>query len=158
PVGKMMRRWVFALLVLACDQIPETASHELALNGDLGNWMTTTPLTQPMTAHGGAAVNGFLYSIGGGVPATNTVLMAQPDTSTGLISAWTTGTALPERKAGIAVTAFNGYVYVAGGSSSRIAQNTSSDVLYAQVNASGSLGTWTYGPQMPGPRRGAAAT
>ena len=150
-----MRRALLLLLVCGCDR--EWGSHQLALNGDLGNWMTTAALLQSMTAHGGASYNGYLYSIGG-VPPTNEVEMAHPDPQTGMISAWMTGRALPEQKAGIAVAAFNGYLYVAGGSSSMRNANVSPDVLYAPLASDGTIGTWTYGQTMPTARRGSTAT
>ena len=151
----MMRRALLVVLCLACDR--ELGWHELALNGDLSNWTATTPLLQPMTAHGGASYGGYIYSIGG-VPDTSEVEMAHPDSSTGAISAWTTATALPDQKAGIAVAAYNGTLYVTGGTSTQHMSNTSSDVFYAQIHTDGSLGAWMTGPQMPSARRGSAAT
>ena len=151
----MMRRVLLLLVFVACDR--ELASHQLALNGDLSSWMPTGALLQPMTAHGGAAYGGYIYSIGG-VPDTNEVEVAHPDPSTGAISAWMSTTVLPDQKAGLAAAAYNGYVYVANGTSTNRMSNTSSDVYYAHINNDGTLGAWMTGPSTPAARRGSVAT
>jgi hypothetical protein len=150
----MMRRALILLVVAACDR--ELASHQLALGGDLSSWTATAPLLQPMTAHGGASWNGYLYSIGG-VPPTSEVEMAHPDPMTGAITAWMTATALPDRKHGIAAAAYNGYLYVTGGSSENRLTNTTADVYYAALGADGTVGAWMMGPNLPNVRRGSGA-
>jgi hypothetical protein len=90
----------------------------------------------------------FAYVIGGqklssGAPGgTDTVYMASVDPATGTVSTWQTLTStLPQPLLGMSATAYNGYLYVAGGlNTNGVPQST---VYSAPINPDGSIGTWT---------------
>lgn len=113
----------------------------LLQNGDVGSWHTAS-LPFPRASFGAAASNGYLYVVGGwsqpaAVP-TSTVFFApfNPDGSVGL---WQATASLPVPRSGHACVAFNGYIYVTGGYDGSARAN---DVLYAQINSDGTLGSW----------------
>jgi hypothetical protein len=130
--------------------------------GTVGNWTddntgttgctTTCGYNEPTTnggaaAGGSVAYNGYLYTVGGVYNNNGTsdynVEYAAINSTTGSIGAWSS--AGPMQSIGDAylpgVVAYNGYLYVIGGSASQASPGV--NVLqYAQIQSSGSLGTW----------------
>jgi type II secretory pathway pseudopilin PulG len=116
----------------------------------LGTWATTTPLPQGNRYAGAAAYNNYLYSIGGDgdVGIGNQVYFA-PINSTGSLGNWTSTTNLPSVLIQMGVDIYNGYMYVIGGATSFAVSNFTSTVLYAPINATGSIGNWTRTAGLP---------
>lgn len=128
--------------------------------GTVGTWAsadTGTAFGTARAAHNTVTYNGYIYVIGGAVSggsgATTDVKYAAlctgsntnggctGSTAPGRIGTWTTGNSLTEGRSNNGVTAYNGYIYVIGGSSG--GANTSSNVQYSQIGANGAPGTWT---------------
>lgn len=118
----------------------------LNANGSLGSWSTTTPLPSAQAgASFAAAYNGFVYYVGGR-SETTTVFFA-PINTTGSIGAWMNTTPLPSALTGHVVLAHNGYLYVLGGYPDSIETST---VLFASINATGSISSWATTTPLPG--------
>lgn len=102
--------------------------------------------------------NGYIYAIGGCYNYTSSCLnitgaveftKIQGD---GTLSAWhytqdsadtgTTVSGLPAAKMAHGADIYNGYVYVAGGCTAIDCSTATSQVLYAPLNADGTVGTW----------------
>ena len=93
------------------------------------------------TVPGLVAYNGFLYMFGGydGSPLSD-VQYATINSGTGALSSWTTTNAMPFGRRDFGFFGYNGYLYVmAGSSNAGVALN---DVIYAPLNANGTVGTW----------------
>lgn len=106
-------------------------------NGSLDCWFGTTL----------SAYNGYLYAAGG-VSTTyrSTVYYAQLNAN-GSMGAWTsTGASLASGRYNTGAVAYNGYLYVAGGTDD---SSYFSDLQYAQINANGTLGSFVSGPALP---------
>ena len=131
---------------------------------------TTTSGTMPARSNFGTAVyNGYIYVLGGfsaGCPSINTSVCndtwyAQINAN-GTLGSWTpiataTFPAGMGPRASFGTAVYNGYIYALGGFSSNIGQTTHgtncsnnvlfwtvcNDTWYAQINANGTLGSWT---------------
>lgn len=125
-------------------------------NGSLGSFATTTPLRNT-GAYTIVPYDNYVYLVGGepdpGGFSTTSVLYATMN-SNGTLGAWAKAQTLPSPLSENVSAAYNGYLYVVGGWNDGILQGTST-VLYATINATGSLGSWvkttplpavTYGP------------
>jgi hypothetical protein len=105
----------------------------------------TTNIPSAAIANGKAfTANGYIYLVGGATNTAGTTVSTavsyaklNADGSTG---SWTTTTALPFGLNMPGLTVANGYVYVAGGIDTT---NTHNSVLYAPINANGTLGSWS---------------
>jgi hypothetical protein len=115
--------------------------------GSLGAWTSTQALPSTLRFHSAVAYNGYVYVLGGvnGI-ATSTVLYA-PINATGSLGAWTSTQALPSGIYESASVVANGSIYVTGGLD--INSIATSTVLYAPINATGSLGAWTSTQALP---------
>lgn len=114
-------------------------------DGTLGTWQTNTTSLPRGTAQFGLVIyNGYMYVVGGNVIAapgiTSDTVFAQIN-SGGSVGTWATTTAFTTARQNFQATAYNGYIYMAGGLSSGNTYNN--DVQYAPINANGTLGTWT---------------
>jgi hypothetical protein len=118
-------------------------------SGLVGTWGATTALPTARSLFAGVAANGFVYVIGGqdSTGALAEVWYASVG-SGGTLGTWTSTTALPSGRMGLAAAVFGNFVYALGGG------NTTSipDVLFAPINANGSLGSWTATTALPAPR------
>jgi len=88
-------------------------------DGSLNDWSSTTPLPDRIQAHTMLAYNGYLYIFGGRNASdawvTNVYYSAiQPN---GTLADWKTTTPMPWQMSGYSTFAWNGYVYLTGGSS-----------------------------------------
>ncbi|MEK7625725.1 MAG: hypothetical protein AAB423_00005, partial [Patescibacteria group bacterium] len=116
---------------------------KLNADGSTGAWQTTTNL--PAVRHLPTAVtaNGYIYLLGGkdsGSVFQNSVYYAKLNAD-GTVGSWaTTNTFTTARDAHTSVTA-NGYIYVIGGENPALTPLTS--VQYAQLNADGTVGSWS---------------
>ncbi len=110
-------------------------------NGSLGSFATSTVLPAAREDIMVVASNGYLYAIGGNLSATaQTTSYVAKLNKDGTISDWVATTALPAGRYASGVVAYNGYIYIVGGSSTASAVG---DTYYAKQNADGTLGAWT---------------
>ena len=117
--------------------------------GAVGAWSTTTPFTTGRTAHTSVAYNGYLYVIGGRYPAEDCCtswmvylndVQKAPINADGTIGAWSATTSFTAARYGHTSVAYNGYLYVIGGTTGGSALN---DVQKAPINADGTIGAWS---------------
>jgi len=116
--------------------------------GSLGAWSSTRALPHTINENAAVTYNGYMYSIGGkadGNNPTTTVNFAIIN-STGSLGTWTSTQAMPFATELQGSVAYNGYLYVIGGVTG--ATDTST-VIYAPINSTGSLGTWTSTQALP---------
>jgi len=107
-------------------------------------WNSASPYTTPRQGHTSVAYNGFLYVIGGttdDVTRYNDVQFA-PINADGSLGTWQTTTPFYNGRRGHTSVAYNGYLYVIGGTPT--GGGLLNDVQYAPINPDGSLGTWQY--------------
>ena len=125
--------------------------------GTIGSWSTQAALP---AARGNATVatnNDVIYLIGGldsSSNVTNTVWMAS--CVNGVISGWVTLSPYPVAMRGAIATVIGNRLIVAGGYNSSAAPI--SNVYYADILPSGSLGAWNAGPNLVVPQAAAGAT
>lgn len=120
---------------IPANSLPETRAHHAMAEADPTNSLVAT------TAR-------FVYVMGGqklstdAPGGTDTVFMASVDPTAGTVSTWQTlSSTLPQPLVGMSATAYNGYLYVAGGlNTNGVPQST---VYSAPINTDGTLGTWT---------------
>jgi N-acetylneuraminic acid mutarotase len=80
--------------------------------------------------------------------------LARDRITAGDIGAWSSTSALPSGRAYGEAVAFNGFVYVTGGSGSGFSGSVSyNDVVFASRNTDGTLGPWSSTTPFPGGRR-----
>lgn len=115
---------------------------QINADGSLGSWQTTTSFTNGRNYLGAIAYNGRVYILGGWNGSTdyNDVQYASFNTD-GSLGSWQTTTSFPYARDSHSVVAYNGYIYVLGGTNSGNSTYYH-DVQYASVNANGSLGAW----------------
>lgn len=121
-------------------------------DGTVGAWSTTSPLPSGRYGHTSVAYNGFIYVMGGydGVATLNEVLVA-PINADGSVGEWSTTTGLPSARFLPSSIAYNGFLYVIGGTDS----NTNfTDVLVVPISSDGAVGTWTTSAALPSGRYG----
>ena len=117
--------------------------------GSIGAWATTSPMLAARTVHGVALYNDYVYAAGG----NNTSVEFAQISPTGTLSNWTSTTALPDSGSGVfgffGFTLGNGYAFVVGGTDTLDSSGRTSTTLYAPVSATGSIGAWQRGPNLP---------
>jgi N-acetylneuraminic acid mutarotase len=126
----------------------------ISSTGPLNVWSSTTPLPTTKLVNGAAINNGYIYSVGGQdifANYTSTVYYAQISSSTGGVGNWTMTTPLPQVSGSLSSVVYNGFIYSIGGYSGGA---TTSSVLYAPMNSTGSIGNWTMTTPLPAARSG----
>ena len=115
-------------------------------DGSLGSWSTATnSLTAARWGGRAVTVNNTIYFVGGAIGTGTSqvnVYYTRPDPSTGnTTGAWTSEATntLPSARRNGALYYANNYLYYAAGNSGGVQPN----VYYAQINANGSIGTWS---------------
>jgi hypothetical protein len=120
--------------------------------------ITTNPLPTTLAHHAMAEADDtnslvavgkrYVYVIGGQVNfadapgGTNTVYIANVDSTAGTVGTWTASTnTLPKSLLGLSATVHNGFLYVAGGLDTN--GNPVKDIYSAPINSDGTIGTWT---------------
>src|SRR5437016_4063611 len=119
--------------------------------GALSSWTKTTVLPAPIafaaalvvTPANAPVTSSYLLALGGDSTASgkpvSTVYRGTLG-ATGVVTAWSTTTALPAPLHSLGAVVFNGSVYIAGGSGTG---NTPVATVYrAQINSDGTLGPW----------------
>jgi len=128
--------------------------------GSINTWTTDGGgnFSNTRYMHGVVASNGYIYVIGGCQNSTancagnmlTDVSFAALNASDGSIGSWSTTTAIPTALMGLGAVAYNGYVYIAGGTTDTDFNNAISTVRYAKIKTSdGTLGSWTATTSMP---------
>ncbi|MFZ1483704.1 MAG: hypothetical protein WAS36_01695 [Candidatus Saccharimonadales bacterium] len=119
----------------------------LNANGTVGTWATTTTFTTARANHASVVYNGYMYVMGGdaGAGYFDTIQKTSFDPA-GVTDTYATTTALPSGRENHSSATYNGHVYVTGGwdGTTRLTQ-----VRYASIGATGTLGTWSSGPNLP---------
>jgi len=119
---------------------------KLNADGSVGSW-TTSPNSLPQTVEGAGVIayGGYMYVMGGvnvGTSYLDTVYYAKLNAD-GSVGSWTTSpNSLPHVAADAAVVTYNGFVYVIGGYGNGFLSST----YYTDLNADGSVGSWTTSP------------
>lgn len=121
-----------------------TSSYYAAINADgsLGAWTSTTALTSVRSDEGLEVYNGRMYVTGGittGAARLTTVEYITINANGTLGANWVSTTALPTGRGAHASAVYNGYIYAFGGSDGT---TTPSTVIYAPINADGTIGNW----------------
>jgi N-acetylneuraminic acid mutarotase len=112
-------------------------------DGTVGSWATTTPMSPGASSgHTAIAYNGYMYTMGGYNGSYQNAVSYTRINNGGLgtTGTWASTTSFTTDRDEHASVAYNGYVYITGGSSYG---NPKNDVQYAPINSNGTIGTWT---------------
>jgi hypothetical protein len=122
-------------------------------DGTIGSWTSTNGLTSGLTyGHSAVAYNGYFYTLGGGdnLGNFNNIVQYTTVNADGTLGVWTTTTAFTNARNELMAVAYNGYMYISGGSGGY------ADVQYAPIASNGTVGTWVATTSLPTPKSGAA--
>ncbi len=119
-------------------------------DGNVGDWQSVSDLPTKLYNMGTASQGDFLFVAGGwdGRAARAEVYVATV-LSNGSLMGWSTTTPLPRPLYALSLTSANGYLYAVGGHDG---STPYADVYRAQVNASGTLGSWQVISSLPAVR------
>jgi hypothetical protein len=128
----------------------------LALPGMAAPWVQTTSLPDTYVGHSLVYASGYLYQAGGasginGILDGTNVFYAQVH-SNGTIGNWNSATPLPEPAIYHAGVTANGFVYVIGGETYNLAEDSfaiTNIIYYAKINSDASLGSWHIANPLP---------
>jgi hypothetical protein len=124
----------------------------ISSTGTIGAWSNADlPSGAERNSFGAAISNGYIYVAGGDNGSgtkKNDVFFAQLDTSDGsLATSWATTTAFTTVRSGLNLIAYNGRLYVIGGTDGT---NNLRDVQFAdQSSVDGTIGSWSYTTDVP---------
>ncbi len=118
---------------------------KLNSDGSTGAWSLGTSLPSSRWEHTQLVYNGYIYVIGGqsgnGSSTAQSTVYYSKFNGDGTLGPWLTGTNMPTKRVCHASVTANGYIYAIGGADET---NTNSNtVYYAQMNANGSIGSWS---------------
>jgi len=87
------------------------------VSGEVGGWISTTPLPVPLDTHDVVVYNNEIFAIGGGVPAapTSDVVYKATINSDGSLGNWEVYGHLPEPLGSVGSVVLNDRIYVIGG-------------------------------------------
>lgn len=127
----------------------------LNANGTVGAWTTTTALPSARFGHSAVVHNGYIFVIGGQDAASAYLadaIVARINAD-GTLGSWTPTTAIPSGRYSHGAAAFNGFMYVVGGSVSFTpgAQQLT-EVYVSAIASNGTLGAWTTTTPLPSGR------
>ncbi|GAC1386779.1 MAG: hypothetical protein NVS1B7_7230 [Candidatus Saccharimonadales bacterium] len=119
-------------------------------SGAISGWTAGPAFSTARWTHASVLYNGYIYIIAGYHPTADTLCGVVVDTACddvqfaklnndGTVGAWTATSRITNRRRGLGAFAYNGYLYMGGGSSFAYFN----DIQYAKQNADGSLGAWT---------------
>jgi hypothetical protein len=128
----------------------EVQRAQINTTGVAGNWTTQTNTYATARQHPATiAYNGYLYVAGGSTSADDAAasladVQFAPINSNGSIGSWTATTSFTNKRIYHDLVAYNGYLYIVGGQTHNgLASVYLNEVRFAQVNADGTLGSWT---------------
>jgi CYTH domain-containing protein len=110
--------------------------------GAVGAWAATTVLLGPVDLATSVAYNGYLYEIGGAIPAVSAVVDYVKINANGTLNAspgWQVTTSLPVATEAATSVAYDGYLYEIGG----FTTVKTATIDYAPINSDGTVGAWT---------------
>ncbi|MET0779604.1 MAG: hypothetical protein ABWY71_02095, partial [Candidatus Saccharimonadales bacterium] len=120
----------------------------LNADGTVGAWNTTSAMGTNRAFFKLVASNGYMYALGGQSGTTAATALASTERATingvGTLAAWAADTSLGagNERSGLDATAYNGFMYVTGGSNT--AGTAQTTVYYSAINSgTGVLGAWT---------------
>ncbi len=108
----------------------------------------------------GALIQGCWGNNGSAKPTPlTTATLASAVSPPVLVGPWSVTSSLPTKRSAHASASYNGFLYVTGGSSAGPGNGASflSDVLYAPLNANGTVGAWKSTSALPAARAGHTA-
>jgi N-acetylneuraminic acid mutarotase len=118
----------------------------LNADGTVGSWTATTGLLGGLQRHAMVAYNGYLYTLGGvtslGTGSSDQVNYA-PINANGTVGAWAVTANFTSGVTDLTSVAYNGYLYIIGGSFFNGSTTSVNTVRYAPLNADGTVGSWT---------------
>lgn len=139
----------------ACTGLQSSAEYApIHADGTVGKWDIATSFTTARLFNGGAMYNGYAYSIGGcaseptnnnncaGIEYGDSQYAAITPTPGDVLPPAATATSLSASRAGTAVTAYNGYLYSAGGCNGTTCATAVTTVDFAILHDDGTVGTW----------------
>lgn len=125
---------------------------QIGADGTLGTWTADSSMTANRSAFALVAYNNVLYAMGGcSAAAANCSTLSSPNVeqatinSDGSLSSWaTSANSFGTARYGLGATAYNGYLYIAGGCStnSLTCSTVHNDIQYAAIDSNGDLGAW----------------
>ncbi|MBK7858671.1 MAG: hypothetical protein IPJ65_08625 [Archangiaceae bacterium] len=122
----------------------EVAFASVQPGGVLSSFNQTSAYSGARSGPAAVAYRDFFYVLGGeNAGATLSDVQVAPINADGTLGVFTGTTPLPTARSGLAATAWNGRLYVAGGSEGGTGAALTNDVYVASINADGSLGAFT---------------
>lgn len=123
-------------------------------DGSVIAWTSTAALPSARARAGVAVYGDYLYCVGGAPttsPGATTTVFFTSFNSNGTLNSWSSTTPLPGSLgfANTSAAAHNGYLYLVGGYVPSPENTGTSTVLFAPINATGSIGTWNTTTPMP---------
>ncbi|MBI5524829.1 MAG: hypothetical protein HY897_00695 [Deltaproteobacteria bacterium] len=115
----------------------------------IGGWSPAQQLPVPLAYHAAAAYNGRIYALGGFGGGFSAKVYYSTANVDGSLSAWNEATDLPTSVSDLEAAAHGGFLYAIGGENG---SNPRDDVLYARLNADGSIGAWTQTTKLDKPK------
>lgn len=112
-------------------------------DGTVGSWATSGN-TLPITIQNSAvfAYDGYLYVVGGYSGSPQTAVYYAAINNDGTLGTWSTNsTSLPSGRSDISAVAYNGRVYIVGGTNG--SGQATDTVYYATINSNHTIGSWT---------------
>ncbi len=124
----------------------------LNVGGQMGDWVDPGTFTTSRFAQSSVAYNGFLYILGGESTsaALNDVQVSSFVSGSGYPAGFNTTTSFTTARFAHSSVAYNGFIYVIGGS--QLNGTALNDVQVAPINSNGTVGTWTTTTAFPNPR------
>lgn len=115
-------------------------------DGSIGTWLSGTPLPAAVAHSQVIVYNNRVYLIGGYTGSYSSVVYTAPIDADGVIGTWTTSTSLPVAVSHSQAVLTNNRIYLIG---SMVSGANSSAVYTTQINADGTLGTWSTATALP---------
>ncbi len=138
-------------------------ARQTVTGGTTNAWASTTSLpggTAPRQTHKVIVNNGYMYVVGGFITSSvPTEIRGAAILSDGTLGSWTVMGNLSAGRARLQAVAYNGYLYVLGGSTTNnsAAGTVLNTVEYAPFNSDGTIGTWQTTTSFTTPRINAGA-
>lgn len=125
---------------------------EILADGSLAKpWLSTTNLPGARMYHGCFIYSNYLFVFGGyGSGSYRTNVWSAEIQTDGSLASWTSTTDLPSPRSGFNMAVCNGYLYVIGGYTG---SGDLTEVIFAQINDNGTIGTWESTTNIPAVRR-----
>ena len=110
-------------------------------DGTLAGWNATTNLPNSIYSAASVVYGGYIYVVGGVISgASSSAIYYASYNNSGTVNSWTTSSvSLPVATQQSTASAYGGYLYLLGGNTG----SSTANVYYAQINSSGSLGSFT---------------